>query len=435
MVSKTPGSPAGNASQPPPLPSVRRIRRRLTRWSEPRSGKATKSVSSPAIDPATSGQRARSRAAAMAWADPGSVRMINRRPASWNSTGRSAMSLRRRSSPDVSASINRGGSAYAAVPSRVTLIRPSSATSREMVAWVVRKPRSRRAAASSCWVRIGRCSTRSRMARWRSCFMTSMAALCGPDAGRDQQQDGPREDEAIDHEDVEGVGPHVVEEHPDREQPGQERRDQADEERRDADVDPRLAADELPELQQRGPGGHRRGHQEAEAGGGRPVQPGEPAGRDRDARRADAGDQRDRLRDADPERERERDIVDLLRRGPEAVGQPQDDAADDERDRDDPGGADRLLEDVVEEEPGDGGRDRGRDEQPRELAVRIALERAVADGRQTGGDEPGPVRREVDQERPERTHVEHHAERERVDERVGPAEEPGHQDQVPRRRD
>ena len=34
-------------------------------------------------------------------------------------------------------------------------MRPSSATSRLIVAWVARKPRSRRAAASSCWVRIG----------------------------------------------------------------------------------------------------------------------------------------------------------------------------------------------------------------------------------------------------------------------------------------
>ena len=38
-----------------------------------RSAQATKTVSSPAIVPTTSGHRARSSAAAMAWADPGSV--------------------------------------------------------------------------------------------------------------------------------------------------------------------------------------------------------------------------------------------------------------------------------------------------------------------------------------------------------------------------
>ena len=81
------------------------------RCSEPRSGNATNSVSSPAMEPATSGQRARSSAAAIACAEPGSVRTTSSRPASWISTGRSARSLRRRSSPDVSASISRGGSA------------------------------------------------------------------------------------------------------------------------------------------------------------------------------------------------------------------------------------------------------------------------------------------------------------------------------------
>ena len=75
------------------------------RWSEPRSGNATNSVSSPAMLPATSGQRARSSAAAIAWAEPGSVRMTSSRPDSWISIGRSASSLRRRSSPEVSASI------------------------------------------------------------------------------------------------------------------------------------------------------------------------------------------------------------------------------------------------------------------------------------------------------------------------------------------
>ena len=86
-------------------PSDRRMRRRFTRCSEPRSGMATNSVSSPAIEPATSGQRARSRAAAMACAEPGSVRRTSSNPASWISSGRSDRSLRRRSSPDVSASI------------------------------------------------------------------------------------------------------------------------------------------------------------------------------------------------------------------------------------------------------------------------------------------------------------------------------------------
>ena len=81
------------------------------RPSEVRSVNATNSVSSPATDPATSGQRARSSAAAIAWADPGSVRITSSSPASRISTGRSRKSFRRRSSPLVSASMSRGGSA------------------------------------------------------------------------------------------------------------------------------------------------------------------------------------------------------------------------------------------------------------------------------------------------------------------------------------
>ena len=60
--------------------SVRPARRRLTRCSDARSEQATKTVSSPAIEPATSGQRARSRAAAIAWAEPGSVLRTSSRP-------------------------------------------------------------------------------------------------------------------------------------------------------------------------------------------------------------------------------------------------------------------------------------------------------------------------------------------------------------------
>ena len=58
-----------------------------------RSGQATKTVSSPAIEPATSGQRARSSAAAIAWAEPGSVFTTTSRPASRSSTGRSREQL------------------------------------------------------------------------------------------------------------------------------------------------------------------------------------------------------------------------------------------------------------------------------------------------------------------------------------------------------
>src|SRR6476646_3631897 len=407
MVSKTPGSPAGNASQPPPLPSVRRIRRRLTRWSEPRSGKATKSVSSPAIDPATSGQRARSRAAAMAWADPGSVRMINRRPASWNSTGRSAMSLRRRSSPDVSASMSRGGSAYAAVPSRVTLIRPSSATSREIVAWVVLKPRSRRAAASSCWVRIGRWSTRSRIARWRSCFMTSIGR---PRLSQPRNDDDGSQDEAIDDEDGQGAGPEIAQQEADRQDAGGERGDHPDDQRSKLDRHTGFAGHQLADLEDGRADDDGRRHQERESCGSLASEAREARRRDRDPGSRDARDERQRLRSPDPDRQRERDVLDALCQRSPAVGEPQDDRADDEGQRDRPDVPEVRLDVVAQQEPGERGRDRRGNQQPRQPPIRIATERTIADGRKARRHEPGPVGPEVDEQRGEGPDMQHHAE-------------------------
>ena len=121
-------------------------------------------VSSPAMEPATSGQRARSSAAAMAWAEPGSVAQDEQQAG--------LVDLERQVGQELAETVlarclgldeARRQAHTRCVPSRVTLTRPSSATSRLIVAWVVRKPRSRSAAASSCWVRIGRWSTRSRI--------------------------------------------------------------------------------------------------------------------------------------------------------------------------------------------------------------------------------------------------------------------------------
>ena len=52
-----------------------------------------------------------------------------------------------------------------------------------------------------------------------------------------------------------------------------------------------------------------------------------------------------------------------------------------------------------------------------------------------GRDEPDPVGPEVDEQRGQRPDVEHHAERQRGDERVVPAEQERDDDQVPGRRD
>ena len=59
------------------------------------------------------------------------------------------------------------------------------------------------------------------------------------------------------------------------------------------------------------------------------------------------------------------------------------------------------------------------------------MERAIADGREAGWHETHPVRAEVHEQRDQRPDVEHHAERQRGDERIVPAEQKRHHDQVP----
>ena len=79
----------------------------------------------------------------------------------------------------------RGGRA------RATLTRPSSAMSRETVAWVTSKPGLVSASTSSPWLPIGRLATSSRIARWRwrlrsgRCCRPRHRRSCGADARLD----------------------------------------------------------------------------------------------------------------------------------------------------------------------------------------------------------------------------------------------------------
>ena len=127
------------------------------------SANATNTVSSPAMLPTTSGQRARSSAAAMAWASPARSARPAAVPASrsrW--AGRAAAGA---AAPRRSPRPRRGaaGARRPGTPVAADLDQPQLRDVAADVAWVARKPRSRSAAASSCWVRIGRCSSRSRI--------------------------------------------------------------------------------------------------------------------------------------------------------------------------------------------------------------------------------------------------------------------------------
>ena len=108
--------------------------------------------------------------------------------------------------------------------------------------------------------------------------------------------------------------------------PGHERGDHPDDERADADVDARLAGDELADLEERGAGGDRGRHQEAENARRPPRDPGRrsaPAEIEIPDRLM-PGHERQRLGGADADRDRERDVLDALGPAAPAVGQPQD---------------------------------------------------------------------------------------------------------------
>ena len=198
---------------------------------------------------------------------------------------------------------------------------------------------------------------------------------------------------------------------------------------------PGLAGSQLADLEDRGTDRDRGGHQEREPGGRFAVQAGEAGRRDADPRAADAGHEREGLRRPDRDRDRERDVADALGLATPSVGQPQDDRAHDERDGDQPDLAECGLDEVVEQESGDRRGDGRRHEEPRQAAVRIGPERAIPDGGKPGRHQPQPVGPEVDEQRRQRPDVEHHAERQRRDERVGPAQQVRDDDEVPGRGD
>ncbi len=117
---------------------------------------------------------------------------------------------------------------------------------------------------------------------------------------------------------------------------------------------------------------------------------------------------------------------------PEPVGEQQDQPADDERDGDEPDLAERCLDEIAEDQPGDRRGDRGRHQQPGEAPVVLPGERAFAHGCDARRDQAQPVGAKVGEERNERAEMEHDAERQRVQERVIPAREVRDEDEVPR---
>jgi len=95
--------------------------------------------------------------------------------------------------------------------------------------------------------------------------------------------------------------------------------------------------------------------------------------------------------------------------------------------------AERLVEEALQAGPENRRRDHRDDEQPGEPALRVVADSPVPDRREPRPEDLDQVSPEVDEQRDEGAHVEHHVERGRFDERVVPAQQARDEDQVRRR--
>ena len=95
---------------------------------------------------------------------------------------------------------------------------------------------------------------------------------------------------------------------------------------------------------------------------------------------------------------------------------------------------DHVPHDAREPAQDRAGKHRDEDE-PGQPALRVPADRSVSDGGQPRQEQRHQIGPEVDEQRDQGAHVEHHVKRVGVDERVIPAEDARHQDQVRRRAD
>ena len=160
---------------------------------------------------------------------------------------------------------------------------------------------------------------------------------------------------------------------------------------------PASPVDDLAQLPEPGAGGDRRRHQEREARRGLAVQAGEQPGRDRDARAADARDERQRLgrrrcrwRSGTSGRRWSAFATRADRRATGSTA-PITSVTATRR-----GSRKTVSIRSFRSTPAIDGRDGRRGEEPRQPAVGVAAERAIPDRGEPGRDQPEPVAPEVE---------------------------------------
>src|SRR5690606_15977638 len=134
-----------------------------------------------------------------------------------------------------------------------------------------------------------------------------------------------------------------------------------------------------------------RGEEEAEARGRLAGQSKGQAGGDRRAGTADARQEGQRLAEADGERRGRSHVAERPAAAAEAIRQPEGRRAQDEEAGDREPSAiaatvERVLDEALEGEADDRGRDRRRHEQPRQPAVDVVTDAPLADAREPGTD-------------------------------------------------
>src|SRR5688500_11723414 len=254
--------------------------------------------------------------------------------------------------------------------------------------------------------------------------------------GRDQQEDHGRRDQAVDDEDRVVVPAHVAEEAPDRQEAASGRRDHSDDERpftARRQVAEQDVGDALPE---RGPEDDGDEEQEGEARRRVPVEPEEARHRDRDPGARDPWHEGEALGETDRERGSGPEIGHLLGRG-RLVGNPEEDAEDDEEDRDLPRLPEVACDQVLAERADYRGRDGCDGDEPGDPLVGRG-DAAPSDAREPGRDQAGDVVPEVGDHGDQGPDVEGDVERlvellVRLE--VLPLEEPRDEDQMARRGD
>ena len=225
----------------------------------------------------------------------------------------------------------------------------------------------------------------------------------GDSSGGDQGDDDEAQQHAVDEEGRELVGGHEAQ------QPGNGRvGDNAGDDGRDNGGRPAHGVADGAGLrcglQQSGRDQGWDSHVEGQARGRHSVELEEQASGDRRPGAGDAGEYRGQgLECADDEGVLDGHVLHALAEVLLVVGQPHGPRPDDEGPGDHPQGADRPLDEVLEQQSDGGHRDRSQDDAPAERVVRVLAGVLVAQSPEPGGDDADDVGPEVDDGGDDRT--------------------------------